>query len=67
MRTTPVTLASGLETALGEAEVSRLASKLDSELLEPGHAGYDEARRVYNAAIDRRPGNRYRGSRFGER
>ncbi len=38
-----------------KAEVSRLASKLAGELLGPGHAEYDAARRVYNAAIDRKP------------
>lgn len=35
--------------------LTRLRATLEGELLEPAHDGYDEARAVYNAMIDRRP------------
>jgi len=56
MKTTRVKLTSGDEAALDEAKVSRLAAKLQGELIQPGHEDYDEARQVWNAAIDRKPG-----------
>jgi len=44
----------------GVSAMTRLAPDLDDrlrgELVRPGHAGYDEARRVWNGSIDRRPG-----------
>jgi hypothetical protein len=55
MKATQVKLASGGGAALDEAKISRLASSLQGELLDPAHEGYDEARRVWNAAIDRKP------------
>jgi FAD binding domain-containing protein/berberine-like enzyme len=36
--------------------ISGLADSFSGELLAPGDAGYDEARQVWNGAIDRRPG-----------
>ncbi len=40
---------------LEEPAVGTLASALRGELLQPGDEGYDKARTVYNAMIDRRP------------
>jgi FAD/FMN-containing dehydrogenase len=36
--------------------ISGLAGSFSGELLAPGDAGYDDARQVWNGAIDRRPG-----------
>jgi len=38
-----------------QVDVSALAENLDGTLLLPGSAGYDEARTLWNAMIDRRP------------
>jgi FAD/FMN-containing dehydrogenase len=35
--------------------IERLAESLQGELITPGHAAYDEARRIWNGAIDRHP------------
>ena len=40
---------------LSEERVERLRSRLRGELIEPGAAEYDVARKVYNAMIDRHP------------
>src|SRR5690349_12454109 len=32
-----------------------ISSALDGQLLQPGDAGYDDARTVWNALVDRRP------------
>ena len=40
---------------LDKAEVAALAASVGCELLEPGDDGYDDARRVHNGLIDRRP------------
>lgn len=42
-------------TTIREAEVNELATALRGQLLRPGAPGYDEARTVWNAMIDRRP------------
>ena len=46
MGTTPTLDRSGLDT---------LAASLTGRLLQPGDDGYDDARRVHNGLIDRRP------------
>lgn len=43
-------------TTLDEASVAELSARFSGVLLRPGKAGYDDARRVHNGMIDRRPG-----------
>ena len=43
-------------TPLDDAMLRRLRDSLRGEVIRPGETGYDEARRVWNARIDRRPG-----------
>ncbi len=45
----------GAEVALEKAAVQELADSLRGALLLPGNAGYDVARRVLNASIDKHP------------
>jgi FAD/FMN-containing dehydrogenase len=40
---------------VGAASVEQLAARLQGQLLFPDSSGYDRARRVFNAMIDRRP------------
>ena len=46
---------SGDYTAIGEAEVKDFRGSLYGETLLPGDDGYDGARRIWNAMIDKRP------------
>ena len=46
---------SGARVALRGADVDELRSRLRGSLLLPGSDGYDDARRLWNAAFDRRP------------
>lgn len=41
--------------ALDTVAVQALAANFAGHLLQPGHPGYEEARRVWNGHIDRRP------------
>jgi FAD/FMN-containing dehydrogenase len=41
--------------SLGGAQVTRFQSLLRGELLQPADRGYDAARRVWNAMVDKRP------------
>jgi FAD/FMN-containing dehydrogenase len=45
----------GAESALDEAEVERFGSRLWGKLLRPGDDEYEEARRLWNGVIERRP------------
>jgi FAD/FMN-containing dehydrogenase len=45
----------GADSALGEAVVERFGSGLRGELLRPGDTAYEEARKVWNGLIDKRP------------
>ncbi len=40
---------------LSEQAITALRAQLRGELIRPGGAHYDEARKVYNAMIDKRP------------
>jgi FAD/FMN-containing dehydrogenase len=40
---------------LEESVVAELRAQMRGELIQPGEVGYDEARKVYNGMIDRRP------------
>lgn len=44
------------EVHLNEHTISELGQSLRGELIQPGEERYDQARKVYNAMIDRRPG-----------
>ena len=43
------------ETPIKQKTVATLRARFRGALLRPGEEGYDEARRVWNGAIDRRP------------
>jgi FAD/FMN-containing dehydrogenase len=47
--------ADGRSITLKRAEVQELGESLRGNLLLPGHAAYDPARRVWNAQMDKRP------------
>jgi hypothetical protein len=50
-----VTTTSGGETVLKEATVATFNARLRGELLRPGDTGYEDARKVWNGMIDKRP------------
>jgi hypothetical protein len=50
-----VTTTKGAETELKEPVVEAFQASLRGALLRPGGAGYDDARHIHNAMIDRRP------------
>lgn len=42
-------------TTVDRTALAELSSRFSGVLLTPGDAGYDEARRIHNGMIDRRP------------
>jgi FAD/FMN-containing dehydrogenase len=50
-----ITTASGRERSLEDAAIEAFHSSLRGKLLTPASAGYEEARTIWNAMIDRRP------------
>ena len=50
-----VTTMTGSEANLDEATLEGLKASLRGEIILPSDDGYDEARKLYNAMIDRRP------------
>src|SRR6266478_1632234 len=50
-----MTMNTGAEAVLGEGVVEALRASLRGPLLRAGDAGYDEARKIWNGMIDRRP------------
>jgi FAD/FMN-containing dehydrogenase len=50
-----VTTLTGSETTLNEATIEDFRKSLLSQLLCPSDAGYDEARKIWNANIDKHP------------
>jgi hypothetical protein len=54
--TVRVTTSDGSTISLDNDAISGLQAKLSGSLLPPGSPGYDEARTIWNAMIDRRPG-----------
>lgn len=55
MADTTVTTTAGGETVLKDATVVAFSSHLDGETLRPGGNGYEDARKVWNGMIDKRP------------
>ena len=45
----------GKETVIEETAVEEFKSSLRGEMLRPGDGGYDEARKIWNGMIDKRP------------
>ena len=50
-----ITTTGGTDAIVEEAAVERLNANLRGALLRPGNAAYDDARKVWNGMIDRRP------------
>jgi len=55
MRELRVSTTQGADTGLEEPVVEAFQASLRGALLRPGDAGYDDARTIHNAMIDRRP------------
>lgn len=56
MTTIKVAGASGTQTTISPAQLESFHAAFRGEIFKPGDSGYDEARTIWNAMIDRRPG-----------
>ena len=56
MSTTTLTTGNGSATTLSPELITELRGKVRGAVLAPGESGYDAARTIWNAMIDRRPG-----------
>ena len=50
-----VTTTTGADTTIDDADFEAFKTSLRGELLRPGDPGYDDARKVWNGMIDKRP------------
>ena len=50
-----ITTTRGTDTALDEATVQEFKASVRGQLIRPGDAGYDDARKIFNGMIDRHP------------
>ncbi len=50
-----ITLAGGRASTLDTAHFEQLSASFRGELIRPGDKGYEEARTIWNATVDRRP------------
>src|SRR5438128_1278894 len=50
-----ITTATDADTVIEAAAVEAFKARLRGQLLRPGDDGYDEARKVWNGMIDKRP------------
>ena len=55
METLQTATLNGKKIALKQEELEAFKNKFRGEIFTPGDAGYDEARTIYNAMIDKRP------------
>ena len=51
----PVSRSDGKQATITTSDVADLKASLRGELLVPGQSGYEQARKLWNGAIDRRP------------
>ncbi len=51
----PAVTLSGSQISLREKDIADLAARLQGEMLLPTHARYEQARKVWNGSIDKRP------------
>lgn len=61
-----LTTLDGGQTMVSAAAIEALAGQIRGEILNAGEAGYEEARTIWNAMIDRRPGLIVRCSGAGD-
>ncbi len=50
-----IAINNGTDTVLGEAAVAKLKASMRGDLIRPEDGGYDDARKVWNGMIDKRP------------